>query len=52
MSKLLGVPSRRRFIQLGAAATATGLFAPSIARAAARKIKIGYVGPLSTSPTG
>ncbi len=47
MSKLLGVPSRRRFIQLGAAATATGLFAPSIARAAARKIKIGYVGPLS-----
>ena len=40
-------PNRRGFLQRGAAATATGLFAPSIARASSNVIKIGYAGPLS-----
>jgi branched-chain amino acid transport system substrate-binding protein len=47
MAQGLSSPSRRGFLRLGAAATATGLFAPSIARAASNTIKIGYAGPLS-----
>ena len=39
--------SRRRLIGTGLAAGAGALFAPSLARAQARQIKIGYVGSLS-----
>jgi branched-chain amino acid transport system substrate-binding protein len=39
--------TRRNVLKIGAATAATGLFAPSIARSAGSKIKIGYVGSLS-----
>jgi branched-chain amino acid transport system substrate-binding protein len=37
--------NRRQLLELGAAAAATGVFAPTLARAADRVIKIGYVSP-------
>ncbi len=39
--------SRRQALRLSAGATASGLFMPSVARAAGSTIKIGYVGALS-----
>lgn len=39
--------TRRTILKIGGASVATSLFAPSIARSAGSKIKIGYVGSLS-----